>query len=1018
MKYQPYFSKFLNEKQQKRKAAYISKVITTFAAATLILGSAALVVSADEPDDPDDLFESSNNNQNANSIELDVGVYYFRRSNGEVFIFTVTEYGWYDLGGVTPSTEAAYIAYLERLARADGAIYLSAGVYYFQRADSDEVFMFTAPQDDWYDMDGASEANEQEYNDYIDSLRVTDKGFYVVNGDILYYEIGGVVYKVVIGDGANEIPAGLYVYPSGALESDKDAYDAYIDSLIVDGFRLNKGDPYYYWLNGNLVTAIADKEGLQWYKLPAEAILYTDGFENIFTVFSGEVWYYLDNGTLGILSEGAHYIKDLTIYPSEVAVGAVAGDYFKFDGKLYLILSDMRIPVGAEIISQNRVVVGNGTPQYFITADDEIFVIDDYETYILPDGAIKLPANRIHTNETVNPETFYYEIVGNPSVYTVTIRPGETFIFPENSNIIDDIYNNDRVIIDDFGDFYYQLDGQWYHIRIVDRSRIYILPEGSTNVTKTKPNVGDITTIGNNSAGSGTPLDDIFIKKTNLDRIPEEDVTASSWTKENSANDGNSKLGNGTVYLYMDANGKIGQSNLHNETSLGIPIGVYVRNGNQATITITGDYSIGLRWQGNNYHIAELNGAGIYNLGICTDAWLGTASIIPPGTLREPEPMDPHEIDDLDPINLDTLGSKNATTGDLENIELPDEFGELVVYQLQELLGNLTIYQLQELLGSLTTYQLQELLGSLSTYQLQELLGSLTIYQLQELLGSLTTYQLQELLGSLSEYQLQELLGSLTIYQLQELLGSLTIYQLQELLGSLTTYQLQELLGSLTIYQLQELLGSLTTYQLQELLGSLSTYQLQELLGSLSEYPLINNPDDLINYILTANPGILGGYPLADILGLLGLYNDPYITGILQPIIPDPEPPIINIPDFIFEDNFVADPIVFNPPVIENTTTVIEPIFTPIPLNDAPELDIPVEEVIEIEFTPIPLSPVTIEEVIEEPTEEPIEFEVSPIPLGVTAPQTSDNNNMIGILGGMFLALLGGITLKAKKRND
>ncbi|MCL2518888.1 MAG: hypothetical protein FWF15_10030, partial [Oscillospiraceae bacterium] len=198
MKYQPYFSKFLNEKQQKRKAAYISKVITTFAAATLILGSAALVVSADEPDDPDDLFESSNNNQNANSIELDVGVYYFRRSNGEVFIFTVTEYGWYDLGGVTPSTEAAYIAYLERLARADGAIYLSAGVYYFQRADSDEVFMFTAPQDDWYDMDGAVQVTETDYIAYIESVRAADEASIYLEAGTYYFAKDGEVFMFVV----------------------------------------------------------------------------------------------------------------------------------------------------------------------------------------------------------------------------------------------------------------------------------------------------------------------------------------------------------------------------------------------------------------------------------------------------------------------------------------------------------------------------------------------------------------------------------------------------------------------------------------------------------------------------------------------------------------------------------------------------------------------------------------------------------------------------------------------------
>ena len=698
-----------------------------------------------------------------NATDLTAGLHYFKdKTSGIVFLFDVTVAGWYDLGNVEEVDVDAYNAYLESCAVDNDGVKLTAGQHYFKKGGV--VFIFDAPAAGWYDLGGAVGATEQEYLDYIESLRADDPNATDLTAGPHYFKdkTTGIVFLFDV------TVAGWYDL-GNVEEVDVDAYNAYLESCAESngGFYLTSGQNYYYWLNNEFFVATADDDG--WFKLPegAEPLSAAD-YENIKIVGAGEVKYYIDgDGKLWKLVEGAYYIEDLIsadiLKSVPVSDTVKIGDYYIINGILYEItdveLTD-GIPAGAMIVSQDRVIIGNGTMQYYRDASGELYycVVENGKTFLLPDGASKI-IGQIYTNDSGVPQTIYYFVEGKPAVHSTTIAPGGTFIFPDGATIITDFSEySDRIIIasssnpDIRGDWYYQLAGQWYNIRIVDNTSVVILPEGAQGLTKTKPNISNIITIGNNSAGTGTPLAAITITKINPDGSTEL-VNASRWTQETSSGNWPSS---GT--LYMDSSG-----NLYTTAGTGRErIGSY----NGGSVKLDGDYSISVRWQSSsNYQIAELSGEGTYNLGNLNNIWFGKGTVIPTGETLDPEKVPQTDIEDLTPALVEEVDSKSTNSGALGDYDLGYNYGSLG-NNTQGSTGDLEDYgDLGDNTGRLADYLLT-ITDELEDYDLSSNLSELLAYILSSNPNILDGFDLDEIDGELLSRILPDIEGFFNRYSI------------------------------------------------------------------------------------------------------------------------------------------------------------------------------------------------------------------------------------------------------------
>ncbi|MCL2498281.1 MAG: hypothetical protein FWF06_06700, partial [Symbiobacteriaceae bacterium] len=189
--------------------------------------------------------------------ELTAGTHYFAR-DGEVFIFEVTEGGWYNLAGAEEVQASDYTAYIEGLREADeGACNLTAGTHYFAKDGS--VFVFEVAEDGWYNLDGATETTSEAYNSYVDGLAIANDGIELTAGTHYFTKDGQVFVFTVDSDGWYDL--------DGATPTDVTAYQAYLEGLrAADEAAVELAAGSYYFVKDGVVMQFEVATG-GWYNL-------------------------------------------------------------------------------------------------------------------------------------------------------------------------------------------------------------------------------------------------------------------------------------------------------------------------------------------------------------------------------------------------------------------------------------------------------------------------------------------------------------------------------------------------------------------------------------------------------------------------------------------------------------------------------------------------------------------------------------------------------------------------------
>jgi len=350
-------------------------------------------------------------------IELAAGTYYFKTADGEVFIFEVAKAGWYDLNGATETDTAAYMAYLEGLRAADSSsINLTAGTYFFKGADG-KVFMFVVTEENagWFDLDGAEQVGINAYDDYIAGLAKAGGGIELSVGTY-YFEKGDAVFMFVV----TEENAGWYDL-DGATETDAAAYQIYLESLrVADSSSINlTAGTHYFEKGGEVFMFIVDADG--WFNLDGAAKTDAAAYQ---TYVEGLA---VSNGGIE-LSVGTYYFKKGdAVFMFEVAEAG----WYNLGGAVKTDAAAYQTYIDSLAVSNGGINIEEAGTYYF-AKDGKVFVFEVTEAgwYDL-DGAVKTDAaayqaylESLRAADTSSIElpagTYYFAKDGKVFVFEVT----------------------------------------------------------------------------------------------------------------------------------------------------------------------------------------------------------------------------------------------------------------------------------------------------------------------------------------------------------------------------------------------------------------------------------------------------------------------------------------------------------------------------------------------------------------------------------------------------------------------
>ena len=713
----------------------------------------------------------------AGGIKLAVGTHYFEKSDGSVFMFEVTNAGWYDLGGATQVDYDAYDAYVKHLREEDNeSIELEEGTYYFILSDG-TVIMFIAEEAGWYNLDGAIQTVESEYIKYINSL-ATATGGIELNEGANYFEMpDGSVFMFEVAE------AGWYDLGE-AVRVSVDEYNKYVASLAIaqGAFYLNSGDAYYYELDG--VVYKVDAEGSGWYKIPVSAAISDkDAYDSAIAAHLAALETYWedllnDNPELGLLPWGDYDSPDAAYAAAQAAIKS---------------MNDAAKEVFETAIDawwENVLEKFPGAGLY-----------ESWKDYSDSDEAA-VAANS--AAESANAEAYAAYVASLRAVWTELIKQYGDYLAPEFHNL---------------DDFLNEFEGNLGQIVIIINTA---REDKKIDVEAQRPPMPNVNQAGTIRASapaiqSGPP--------------------ANIQTPSGSSID----FGNGITAEYKS---------------------------NTLTIKVTGNsfelgiYDFYFRSGGTWFHVLfEVTGAGTFTItGQAFSVGNGGAQAIGGDRATNDRelaelPPPPVPVGVADPIEKPVYiaPADPLPVGNFDD-------GALLAYILAEYTDILGGFDFKGNPGDLLAYILAEYKDELDDFDLKGNLGDLINYVLATNPDVLAGYTLSSNPGGLIDYILAEYKDILGEFTLSNNPGGLIGYILAEYKDILGEFYLSSNPGGLIDYILAENKDILGGFTLSTNPGGLLEYILATNPDVLAGYTLGSNPGDLVNYILATNPDVLAGY--------------------------------------------------------------------------------------------------------------------------------------------------------------
>ncbi|MCL1809047.1 MAG: LPXTG cell wall anchor domain-containing protein, partial [Clostridiales bacterium] len=817
-----------------------------------------------------------------NSIELAAGTYYFKGEDGEVFMFVVAADDWFNLDGAVETDEDAYNDYIASLAVDNGGVELGVGTHYF--AKDGKVFMFEVKEAGWYGLDGAIETNEAAYQVYLESLRAADKSATNLTVGTYYFEKDGEVFMFAVAE------AGWYDL-DGAEETDAAAYQAYIEGLAVadGGIELAVGTYYFKSEDGKVFMFTVKEAG--WYDLDGavetDETAYKEYLKGL--AIAGGAFYLEENGDYyynldGVIykatatADGWYKIPEDAVMSTKVEYEAALGEYLEELDKYW---DELKTSLG--LMDFNKYESAEAAYNAAMEAVEKMnteakaayeAVCDGWWASIL----VQFPSSGLENSWKD------YEGIGEAAA-AAQIAADEANAAAYEEYVIrlhemwDDLYKQYGAYLDydNLEEFLAAYDGDLGKIQIIINQAF---EDKKADVIAQRP------PMHKQLAGLSGAQGNIQNSNPGNNSVPAptNPLTSSGSTIS---------LGAGVTLRYQSNNAFLDIDS----SAAGFELGVYDFY-----------YRSGGKWYHMVIDIVEIINNGSFQISLQGYANSGMQAIYGDRATHEEEagqlPSPPTPVGLADPTDApedvpfpNPLPEGGFSDGIPQSYNIEDNEGDLNGYNVEDNRGDLNGYNVEDNKGDLDGYgDLDENIGNLFAYILTTNPDTLDDYTLGSNPGSLQDYTLTTNLDVLDDYTLGSNIGSLLDYILATNPDALEGYgDLGDNIGNLRDYILATNPAALEGYgDLGSNPGSLLDYILATNPDVLDGYTLGSNTDSLLAYILATNPDtlagytlgsntgDLLDYILATNPGALEGFDLEEILGGLDDYTRQEVIGKLD----------------------------------------------------------------------------------------------------------------------------------------